>query len=453
MELMGAERGFLALKNRNGDLVYSSIIGFNLDQGRLRISSTMIHKVMREGHSILTANAIREDAYREADSVFSYGLKSVLCVPLRTENDIIGCIYLDNREKTGSFSSADLEFLTILAHQISIAIENARLHKRVLDEQAALKSRLRLSSNIIAKSHQMVELYKYVHKVAPTKVPVLILGETGTGKELVARAIHDLSGREGQFIAVNCAAIPDNLLESELFGYEKGAFTDARSSKPGLFELSSDGTIFLDEIGELVPSLQPKLLRVLQDKKVNRLGSIRSRTVNVRIISATNRNLKSMMKRELFRQDLYYRIAGVELKVPPMRERKEDIPPLANFFLLKFAEENDLKAARISHRTMKILMAYDWPGNANELKNVIGRAALFGNGRIVHPEDLPEEIQACDTDSIEHFPKLEDIERQHIKRAFQRSRGNKRKAARMLGIARDTLYKKIEKYSIDTVSF
>lgn len=448
IKLMAAERGFIALKNQEGQLVYSGIRGFDTESGKLRVSSTMIQKVIKEGQSILTSNAVKEDIYRKTKSVLTYQLKSVLCVPLKVRDDILGCIYLDNPEKTGNFTSHDLEFLTILAHQIAIAIENAKLHKRVLDERTSLKSRLRMSRNIIVKSEKMVSLYKDVQKVARSNVAVLILGETGTGKELVARAIHDFSGRQGQFIELNCSAIPENLLESELFGYEKGAFTDAQSPKPGMFEVAKGGTIFLDEIGEMSLFLQPKLLKVLQEKKVSRLGGIKSTMVDVRVVAATNRDLKAMMKNKQFRQDLYYRLAGVELKVHPLRERKEDIPSLANYFLLKFSEENDLRTARISHKAMQMLIAYDWPGNINELKNVIGCASLFGNGLVIQPEDLPEELQRFDKETFEDFSTIEDIERQHIKKALQRSNGNKKLAAQLLGITRDTLYKKIEKYTI-----
>jgi Nif-specific regulatory protein len=449
MKIMDAERGFLALKNPQGKLVYSGLRGFDADSRNLRVSGTMIDKVMKEGHSILTANAVMEDTYSKAKSVLTYKLKSVMCVPLRMHHDIMGFIYLDNPRKVGSFTPDDLDFLTILAHQIAIAIDNARLHKKVRDEKAALESRLRLQEKIIVKSEKMIRLFQDIQKVAESNIPVLILGETGTGKELVALATHNFSTRGGKFIALNCSAIPENLLESELFGHEKGAFTGAVTAKPGMFELAQGGTIFLDEIGDMSPLLQPKLLRVLQDKKVMRLGGTKHTKIDVRVVSATHKDLKAMMKKDTFRQDLYYRLAGVELKVSSLRERKEDIPPLANCFLLRFSEEYDRKVSRISHKAMKMMIEYDWPGNINELKNAVQRALLLGDGRTINPDDLPQELQEMETRSLVNFPSMETMEKRHIRKALQRADGNKKKAAQLLGIARDTMYKKIEKYGID----
>ena len=449
MDIMDARRGFIALKNKSGELVYSALKGFAADSGKLRVSSTMIHKVVEEGRSILTANAVMEHAYKTVKSVLTYQLKSVLCVPLKMHDEVLGCIYLDNLEKEGSFELHDLEFLTILAHQIAIAVENARLHKKVTDEKSIYKNRVQLGRDFIIKSEKMVTLYKDIQKIAATRVPVLILGETGTGKEMVARAIHDLSGRNGEFIALNCSAIPETLLESELFGHEKGAFTGAIMTKPGMFELAQHGSIFLDEIADMRPALQSKLLRVLQEKKILRVGAAKFKEIDVRVLAATNKDLKVMMKNETFRQDLYYRLAGVELMVYPLRERKEDIPPLANYFLLKFSDENGLRSYRISPRAMKILLSYPWPGNVNQLKHIIERAALFCTGMVIRPEDFPDEIREYDGDYFENFPTLEEVEQQLMERALQRAGGNKKKAARLLGIARDTIYKKMQKYEID----
>lgn len=451
MEIMDADRGFLALKNQEGELVYSGLKGFDTDADNLRISKTMIQKVVEEGHSVLTADAVKEAVYKDAKSVVTYQLKSVICVPLKIRDKVLGCIYIDNPQKVGSFTSDDLDFLTILAHQIAISIENSRLHKKVQDEKDVLKDRLYLKDEIILKSEKMVQIYQEVQKVAESNESILILGETGTGKELVARAIHNFSTRSGEFIAVNCAAIPENLLESELFGYEKGSFTGAVQSKPGLFEQADGGTIFLDEIGKMSLALQPKILRVLQDKEIRRIGSTRTVKVDVRVVTATNRDLKAMMKKGEFRQDLYYRIAVVELKVPPLKDRKTDIPLLANYFLLKSAEENNRRVSRISRKAMKLLLAYDWPGNVNELKNAFARAVLLGSGKIINPEDLPEDIQAFDKDSMKQFPTIEDIEKQHIVKALQRVRGNKKKTAKLLGITRDTVYQKMKKYGIEQV--
>ena len=449
MEMMDAKRGFLALKNEKGGLVYSSLKGFEADSKNLRVSQTMIQKVTKEGLSILTANALLEETYNKVESVLAYQLKSVMCVPLKIRDEVMGCIYLDNPQKAGSFTPDDLEFITLLAHQIAIAFENARLLKKIRDEKNALENRLRLQESIIVKSEKMVELYRKVEKVAQSNISVLILGETGTGKELIARALHKFSERSGEFIALNCSAIPENLLESELFGHEKGAFTGAAIIKPGMFELAQRGTIFLDELGDMNLSLQPKLLRILQEKKVTRLGATRAREIDVKVVAATNKDLRAMIKEGKFRQDLYYRLAGVELTAHPLRERKEDIPLLAVYFLLKFSKENNRQTSRISRKAMKMFLAYHWPGNINELKNVIQRALLLGSGTTINPEDLPEELHDPEEVSLESFPSLEDMEKRHIGKALQRCNGNKKKAASLLKIARDTLYKKIEKYGLN----
>jgi Nif-specific regulatory protein len=446
MEMMDAQRGFLALKNDQGDLIYSSLKGFTTEGGNLRVSKTMIHSVIKDGRSILTSNAVLEEPYKETKSILAYQLKSVMCVPLTIRGEVMGLIYLDNPEKAARFTPDDLDFLTILAHHIAIAIENARLHKKVQEERAALKNRLNLKEGVVFKSEKMFELYQNVRKVSNSSLPVLILGETGSGKELVARTIHNLSNREGRLIPINCSAIPENLLESELFGYEKGAYTGAYTAKPGLFELACGGSIFLDEIGDMSPTLQPKLLRVLQEKKITRLGGTKPKKIDARIIAATNQPLKDMVKKGVFRSDLYYRLAGVTLTVPPLRERKEDILPLANYLLFKFSQEGNRTLPRISHKVTKMLMTYHWPGNINELKTAIQSASVLGNGTTINPEDLPDELQET---SIENFSTLEEIEQHHIRKALRHAKGNKRKAAQLLNIARDTMYKKIEKYGIE----
>jgi Nif-specific regulatory protein len=452
MQTLDAERGFLALINHQEELVFSGLKGFSGDSGNLRISKTMIDTVLKEGRSILTSNAVMEKAYKSSKSVIAYQLKSVICAPLRFHDDVKGCIYFDNPSKEARFRQEDLEFLTILSHQIAIALENAALHKQVIEEkEKILNETYQARSNFIFTSKKMVQLYQDIQKVAATNHAVLILGETGTGKEVAARTVHDLSKRNGAFVPVNCAGIPENLLESELFGYRKGAFTSAINDKPGRFVLADGGTLFLDEIGDMSLALQAKLLRAIQEKEAVPLGGTKPEKFDVRIVSATNKNLKEMITKGEFREDLYYRINTLVLTTPPLRERKEDIPVLANYFLQKYNQEDGKSVSRISNEAMDIMINYAWPGNFRELMKNIINGVVFGDGRTIYPEDLCRELQEVEP-SITYFPSLEDIEKRHIVKALQKVKF-KNKAADLLGIARDTLYKKIEKYEIDAEGF
>ncbi|MCP4344670.1 MAG: GAF domain-containing protein [Desulfobacterales bacterium] len=440
LDIMNAERGFLALKNKNNELVYKVKKGFENGSENLEVSQTIIRKVMEEGGSISTDSDARKDP---SESMCAFHLKSVICAPLKVREKVTGCIYLDSHRHIGSFTPDDREILTILAHHIAIAIENARLHKKVQDEKISLKKRLVLKEEIIFESDLMMELYQNIRKIARFNIPVLIVGETGTGKELIARAIHNFSERKGDFIALNCAAIPESLSESELFGHVKGAFTGATSDKAGKFELATGGTIFLDEIGEMSPSLQPKLLRVLHDNNITRVGGSKPIEIDVRVVSATNKDLtdEEVRKQINFRDDLYYRFAS-KLISHPLRERKEDIKPLAEYFMIKFWEEHNSQPPIISDEAMELLMAYDWPGNINDLKNVVIETSIRTSGVTIYPEDLPERLKKTDKPIFDKFPTLEEVEKKHIQKALELTKGNKKEAAKLLKISRATLYNK-----------
>jgi len=412
------------------------------------VSRTIIKIALENGRSVLTANALSESTFRSAKSVLSYRLKSIMCVPLKVRSKVLGCLYLDNPNKAGSFAQDDLAFFTTLSNQMAIAIENARLHTQVLHERRSLQERLEKSEQIVVKSPKMVDLYSKAERVGKSVTPVLILGETGTGKEFVARAIHRFSARKGEFIAINCSAIPETLLESELFGYERGAFAGATAPKAGWIERAKDGTVFLDEVGDMALGSQAKLLRVIQYKELTRLGGTRVINVDVRVVSATNKDLGTLMQTKGFRDDLYYRLAGVVLTTFPLRERKEEIPVLVHHFLTKFALENRQPPATVSKAAMQRLQNYVWPGNINELKNVVIAAALLGNGKIIDVRDLPEALQKGEGATL-HFDSLEDLEREHIKKALTMANGNKTRAAALLKVARDTLYRKLKEYGIE----
>lgn len=302
--------------------------------------------------------------------------------------------------------------------------------------------------NIIGKNHKVLEIYEMIEAVAPYKTSVMIVGESGTGKELVAKALHYLSDRKHKpFIRVNCAALTPTLLESELFGHEKGAFTGAQFSHKGRFELADKGTIFLDEIGEIPINLQAKLLRVLQEGEFERVGGKETLKVDVRVIAATNRNLPEEITKGNFRQDLYYRLNVFPIKLPPLRERKDDIPLLIEFFINKFNAVFNLPKKGVSSDTLKFLLSYDYPGNIRELENALEYAFIMGKGEFVRLEDLPSQMNSgC---APYFFEKLEDVEKNHIQEILKKYGGNKQKTAKVLGITRKTLYDKIERYKIE----
>ena len=306
---------------------------------------------------------------------------------------------------------------------------------------------------IIGKSKSMREIFRFVERVAASDISVLICGESGTGKEVVARAIHQQSQRKNSpFIVVNCGAIPESLLESELFGHEKGAFTGAHAQKRGKFELAHTGTLFLDEIGELVPPLQVKLLRFLQDRKIERVGGTQPIELDVRIIAATNRDLKKDMENRIFREDLYYRLKVVPLELPPLRERKEDIIPLAQYFLQKFCQEHRKSSITLSPEAEGALLMHPWPGNVRELENLISRAVVLSPHTILKPSDLGFALDQIPTDVNLKFAK-KAIEIDFVKKALSRNKGIVSRAARELGISRVNLYELIQKYSIHIQEF
>lgn len=330
--------------------------------------------------------------------------------------------------------------------------ENQRLRYRVGDE--CLFEMIGISPGM----KQVKGLILMVSKV--DKTPVLIIGETGTGKELVANAVHCSSARGGMpFVKINCCAIPENLLEAELFGYEKGAFTDAKQTKKGIMELADGGTIFLDEIGDMSLGLQPKLLRVLETRTFRRIGGLRDIHVDVRVIAATNRNLRSLIKEGKFREDLYYRLNVMTIPIPPLRERKEDIPPLIERFIRDYARTFGKEVHGITSEVRDIMMNYEWPGNVREIRNIIERAVILTTFEMILPEHLPHElIEIKEVASLQNegYPvmmtgnmTLEEIEKYYIRHVFNLTKGNKTLASSLLGTSRFTLRKKLKKYAIE----
>jgi DNA-binding NtrC family response regulator len=335
-------------------------------------------------------------------------------------------------------------------NELGMLIEKIIQHQAQEREHLFLKEQYRERTrfeNMIGQAAPMQRVFDFVQDVAPTDATVLITGETGTGKGLAAKAIHTKSPRsEGPFVVVNCGAFPEHLLESELFGYQKGAFTDAKATKKGRLELAHGGTLFLDEIGEISMRMQIDLLRILEDRVFYRVGGTQPIEADFRVIAATNRDLEEAIKERVFRQDLYYRLNVISFAMPPLRERKQDIPLLAEHFLRRFSQETNKDIDQISREAVDEMMLYEWPGNVRELENAIERAVVVGKGRRVTPKDLPifrpEQREVPGNDS------LKELEKAHITRVLDKRGWNISKAALALGIDRSTLYKKIERYSI-----
>jgi DNA-binding NtrC family response regulator len=340
--------------------------------------------------------------------------------------------------------------------QLLVTIDKALGERELRSEVHRLRAEVARRDhmdNIIGRSVGMQEIFSLIRRVSASPANVLITGESGTGKELVARAIHAHSPRKGRpFVAVNCAAIPDNLLESELFGYKRGAFTDARSDRAGLLVEADGGTLFLDEVAELPLGLQPKLLRVLQDREVRPLGANRPERVDVRLIAATNRDIEARLKAGEMREDLYYRLNVIQLQLPPLRARNEDLLPLADHFLARAAERSGKPLKGFSEAAKKVLIGYHWPGNVRELENVVERAVALCEREIVGPEDLPPSMRERRNQdrlaaALAQGLTLEELEREYIERVLDAEGGNKTRAAQRLGLDRTTLYRKLEEYA------
>jgi formate hydrogenlyase transcriptional activator len=407
---------------------------------------------------ILDAEALARVSSPIVQRLAAAGLKSICCLPLITRLHVLGTLNVGSTREN-AFSDSDIDFLSQVAGQAAIAIENAtsyqeigQLKDQLAEEKLYLQDEIRTDRNfgeIIGDSPQFRSVLDQVATVAPTDASVLILGETGTGKELIARAIHDLSGRrERTFVKLNCAAIPTGLLESELFGHEKGAFTGAIMQKAGRFELANKGTLFLDEIGDIPLELQPKLLRALQEHEFERLGGTRTIKVDVRLVAATNRDLAQMINERQFRTDLYYRLSVFPISVPPLRERADDIPKLVRYFTQKFARRMNKHVESISQETMDALVRYPWPGNVRELENLIERAVILTRGTTLQ---IPiSELRPASTESASPVT-LEEAERDHIRRILERSNGvvgGPNGAAARLGMKRTTLQSKMKKLGI-----
>lgn len=471
IDLTHAESGFLMLRDAEGELrVRAGRTLGERDQAERGISHSIVARVLSSGQALSTVDALRDERLSGASSVHALALRSVLVVPLRSGAEILGVIYLDDRLRPFAFGDDEVALLTDLADLASIAleaIERLRRERRAVRrlratqtelarqveaqaiELASWKGAKQLAgehSGIVAHSSAMRDTLELALRIARSDVPVLIRGESGTGKELIAKAIHAASTRkDAPFVSENCGAIPESLLESTLFGHVKGAFTGADRRHHGLFEAAHGGTLFLDEIGEMTPSMQVRLLRVLQDGEVRPIGGERATRVNVRVLSATHRDVDAMLERGGFREDLFYRLAVVSLVLPPLRERSEDILPLVQHFLAKYAPG---RATKIDKRVLERLTTHPWPGNVRQLENEVRRGLALSPSDTLREEHFSVFAQRTGTAEITDLDlraHVDELERKLIRRALDAARGNQTRAAEMLGVSRFGLQKMLKR--------
>ena len=507
--LVGAERGFVLLedeaasaKRGDGSLDVNRMsvsVARNFDQSdivvpRSRLSMGIAGRAASSGRPVLSVNASEDDRFDGMASVEHLRLRSVMCLPIFLDGRATGVLYVDNRLQRGAFGTDDLELMELFSGQASSALKNARLVASLRDQNRSMDAsrqqierlneqlgrKVRDQGNelavvrkeldrersrydygqMVGASDAITAVFQTLDRVVESDLPVLIHGESGTGKELIARAIHrNGSRREKPFVTENCAALPDTLLESELFGHARGAFTGAYRSKKGLLEQANGGTLFLDEIGDMSPAMQKKLLRVLQDGEFRVLGSDRTVKADVRLLTASHRNLEEMVREEAFREDLFYRVAVLTVDLPALRDRRDDIPLLAEHLLLRAAREAGREVPSLPHEVVTVLCSHDWPGNVRELENEmrrllvvaddevrvahLSRSVIDGYGRESSPAEAGAVLESGDIRSA-----VADLERRSIEAALAQAGGNKSRAATALGISRFALQRKLDKYGL-----
>ncbi|MDA3951605.1 MAG: nif-specific transcriptional activator NifA [Spirochaeta sp.] len=469
---LGMLRGMITLLNRkSGEIFIEAAFGLSpteRERGRYRLGEGITGKVTQTGQAMVIPRISEEPEFLNKTGARrgkQYQDISFLCVPVKIGNETIGALSVD-REFSGERKlQEDVRILTVVASLIAQAV---KIRQSVMEEREQLleeTSRLHKEleerykpSNIIGNSKAMQHVFDMVAQVSKSDATVLIRGESGTGKELVAQAIHYNSHRATKpLIKVNCAALPETVIESELFGHEKGAFTGAVSTRKGRFENANGGTIFLDEIGDLSPMTQVKLLRVLQEKEFERVGGNETIRVNVRVIAATNRNLEVAMEEGGFREDLYYRLNVFPIHLPQMRERRDDILLLADHFISKYGEANHKPIHRISTPAIDLLMNYHWPGNVRELENCIERAVLLSVDGVIHSHHLPPSLQSAESTNTQVHGTLQDaldnLERELLMDALKSTKGNMARAARMLGITERIMGLRVKKHDVDPKNF
>ncbi len=411
------------------------------------ISDSIVRHVIETKRPIIVSDALSDTTFGKSESVLALQLSSVMCAPLMSQSEVVGALYLGNDEVKHLFDRQQLDLLVIFAGQASLILQNAVLLSALRADKEKLAAELsdKRFGEIIGACPSMMEVFRKLQKVAATDISVMITGETGTGKELIAREIHRRSNRvDGPFITVNCGAIPENLIESEMFGHVKGAFTGAIASRPGRFQQANGGTLFLDEVGELTPALQVKLLRAIQERVVYRVGDSKPEKCDIRIVAATNRNLESMIKTGEFREDLYYRLNVVNLWLPPLRDRGEDTFIIGKALLSKYADELGSPVRGFSPAALAAIRKYEWPGNIRQLENRIKKALVLCEKTLLGPEDMDLGPEA-------HAPIVplekakEDFQRRYVLEVLERNNGNRTQTARDLGVDPRTIFRYLER--------
>ncbi len=449
IDTTGADKGFLILCNEDQLNVPTARTAERKDisDPEEMLSDSIVQRCIRERKPLIISDALQDENWNASLSVVRLKLCSVMCVPLVDRGSLLGVLYVGNDNIVDMFAGADLEVLTIFASQASLILRNALLVNELKLEAARLKEELDETrfGEIIGTCDSIKDVFKRVTKVAATDIGVLITGETGTGKELIAGEIHRRSPRvDGPFVTINCGAIPENLLESELFGHVRGAFTGATQNKPGKFHAAHKGTLFLDEIGEMPLNLQVKILRSIQDRMVTRVGDTKTQEVDIRIVAATNRNLVEEIKAGRFREDLYYRLNVVAIDLPPLRERGDDVTLLARYFLAKYGVEFDRRTKGFSPNAVAAMRRYHWPGNIREMENKLKRAVILSDKAMIGPKDL-ELSEDILVPVLQLSDAKEEFQRRYINQVLKRNDGNRTKTAKDLGVDPRTIFRHLEK--------
>jgi transcriptional regulator with GAF, ATPase, and Fis domain len=449
IEVTRADKGFLILMENN-ELrvkVARNISRENIEDALERVSDSIVAKVVKTQKPLIIADALDDPEFNASESVVNLKLLSVMCSPLMHKGELFGLIYVGNDRLVNRFEQKSLDTLTIFAAQASLILQNAMLVNDLRLDNTELRKKLedQQYGDIVGACPGMKDVYKRIDKIAVTDISVLITGETGTGKELIAREIHRRSPRvKGPFVTINCGAIPENLLESELFGHTKGAFTGAVATKPGKFQAAIGGTLFLDEIGEMPLQLQVKLLRALQEKVVYKVGDNRGEPVDIRVVAATNKILEEEVKKGAFREDLYYRLNVVTLKLPPLRERGEDLVVLGKYFIQRYAKEFNAKTRGFTPAATIAVRKYSWPGNIRELENRIKKAVVLADKPLLGAEDL--DLRPENLDPIMPLAQAkEEFQKRYINEVLERNNGNRTKTAKDLGVDPRTIFRHLEK--------
>ncbi len=449
IEVTHASKGFVILL-QDGDAKIAAARNLekrDIPDGVRHLSDSIIQQCVETKKPLIVSDALHDTKFKSSESVMNLKLCSVMCAPLMTQGQLLGLIYVGNDNVVSLFEQSSLDVLTIFAGQASLILQNAILLDQLTLEKSQLSEELdtKRFGEIIGSCPPLLDVFDKVDKVSGTDISVLITGETGTGKELIARAIHRRSLRvDGPFVVVNCGAIPENLMESELFGHVRGAFTGAVATRTGKFQQADKGTLFLDEIGEMPISLQVKLLRALQEKIVMKVGDSKSESVDIRVVAATNRDLEEEIKKGNFREDLFYRLNVVNLHLPALRERGDDVIVIAKYFLKRYSSEYAGRVKGFTPGALAAMRKYSWPGNIRQLENRIKKAVVLADKTLVGPEDMdlfPEALAAI----VPLSQAREEFTRRYILEVLEQNNGNRTKTARDLGVDPRTIFRYLER--------